>query len=171
MLPVLLLWMTYANDVLMKQPQWEYFWQDSNNVLKGRNWKKPLPQQVNGLEDSINNFPVSMSSTSSVAAYWPYLATQDDSTDNALRITTYVGGGTPGGAPWVNSTTASASPQIAAASKGSALAIVPRVATYNRPWQAGLVYRTIDGRLAGVSMSWGRNATWEPWSIGMSRLP
>ncbi|KAJ1327357.1 hypothetical protein MN608_06684 [Microdochium nivale] len=158
-------------------PQWEYFWRDSNNNLKGRNWIKPMPQQTNGLEDSINNFPVSTSPMSSVAAYWPYIATQDTSatTDgssrNTLRVTTYLGGEL-GGAPWVNATmSAVATPGVAAASEGSALAIVPRAATYKRPWEAGLVYRAADGRLAGVSLSWGRNTTWEPWSIAGIPIP
>ncbi|KAJ1331832.1 hypothetical protein MN608_05295 [Microdochium nivale] len=168
-----------ASMVMAYNPvQYEYFWRDSNNVLKGRNWNKPLPEQPNGLEDSINEYPVSTSPTSSVAAYWPYIVTQDarattsGGSSNMLRVTTWLGGEL-GGAPWVNATiSAAAAPGVAAASEGSALAIVPLAATYKRPWEAGLVYRADDGRLAGVSLSWGsNNITWEPWSIAGIPIP
>lgn len=162
-----------TNNRISAQPQYEYFWRDSNNNLTGRNWNKPLPQQATGLEDSINNSPLSMSPTSSVAAYWPYIATQDGSattgggSSNMLRVTTYIGG-----EGWVNATiSAAAAPGVAVASEGTALAIVPIAATYKQPWEAGLVYRADDGRLAGVSLLSGKNITWKPWSIGTFCFP
>lgn len=126
-------------------------------MLTGQNFRDGVTP-LGGVWDSVDIFPVSVKETSQLAMYWPYAVMQDG--DNGFRLVTYLGAAS--GGPWTNRSLGVSGPE------GTGMAIIPRTSTYKAPSTAGLLYRGIDGILAGYSVQWDLPGL--DWDFGMSQI-
>ncbi|KAI2625711.1 hypothetical protein GGR54DRAFT_511345 [Hypoxylon sp. NC1633] len=128
-----------AATIYLAFPQFEVFYTDSSSIFRGINFgeDETLPKP-DSIETTRPAFKVDWSRMS---AYWPYVIYQNTST----TFTREVYGGL-----WFNDTMCGwANPaDIPAGDNGTAIAVVPVVTEFRRPFAPGIAYRDKNGRLA-----------------------
>jgi hypothetical protein len=108
-------------------------------------------QQGAGLE--LNNYPITIPSTSRLASYWPFIVSQDS--DGAFRWSRYWGSADEW---WTNSTLS----VIGSTSAG--MVVLPASAWYFN--MGGFAYRRSDGKMRTYLTDTSNNVTGTAWGTG-----
>ncbi|KAH6653345.1 hypothetical protein BKA67DRAFT_569236 [Truncatella angustata] len=132
------------------QNQYKLYYLDRDSILRGHGFvdKQGAAEQGSRLE--LNDYPITIPPTSRLAAYWPFIVSQDS--DGAFRWIRYWGSA---GNWWTNSTL----DLIGSAS--AAMVVLPASAWYLD--KGGFAYRRSDGKMRTYLTDTNNNATGEAW--------
>ncbi|KAI1498284.1 hypothetical protein F5X99DRAFT_394188 [Biscogniauxia marginata] len=126
------------------KPILELFYEDQDGIARGQMFNFELENgslPLKGQRSSLNDYPLQIGEGTRMSSFFPYFVSQD--ADNKVRWTVMYGldSSKPENPWWVNDTDLGIE-----ASAGSALVNLPAAQNYSDA--AGVVYRSIDGKIS-----------------------
>ncbi|KAK9420617.1 hypothetical protein SUNI508_06357 [Seiridium unicorne] len=140
-----------ATSVEVDIAQVKVMYLDQNAILRGQGFQDASGQAQQGQRLVLNDYPITVDSTSRLASYWPFVVSQD--ADGAFRWIRYWGAGAEDW--WTNDTLS----VIGSSSAG--MVVLPASAWYLD--KGGFAYRRSDGKMRTYLTDTNNNATGTSW--------
>ncbi|ETS73886.1 hypothetical protein PFICI_14832 [Pestalotiopsis fici W106-1] len=129
--------------------QYKMIYLDGNSTIRGHGFTEGR-NDVQGERMIINDYPITVPSTSRLASYWPFVMAQNDGNNfQWIRYWGANGGPDDADAWWTNSTL------NVIGSEGTGMVVVPSSAWYLD--DGGFIYRRSDGKLKTYEVEKGSN--------------
>ncbi|KAF2998099.1 hypothetical protein E8E14_004578 [Neopestalotiopsis sp. 37M] len=131
--------------------QYKMVYLDGNSTIRGHGFTEGR-DDTQGERMIINDYPITVPSTSRLASYWPFVMAQND--DNSFQWIRYWG--SDADAWWTNETLS------VIGSEGAGMAVIPSSAWYLD--DGGIIYRRSDGKMKTYEAERDNNVTGLAWA-------
>lgn len=126
--------------------------------MRGQGFRDTIGASTQGSRLDLNDYPVTVPSTSSIGCYWPYVMSQNS--DGTVKWSSY--GGSNADVAWVNYTLEAHS------SIGTGLVVMPAATVFSNA--GGFLYRNNDnGKMETFLADRNNNETGLAWGNSESR--